>query len=646
MKRFFSPISSKLPQSSSSAQNAPRVEENLNQLEETHHSAKRLKQGVDLDSLPADPKKRIPIRDYHPDERDEIRRAYIQRDESIHQGGGETFSSIGFRSWHKKKRLDTHIGLAFRVHREDESSLNKGNFLEILSWYAKRCDKIGELVLKKAPKNDQMTSHKIQKDIVIACKLETIKAIMEDLNGDYFSLLVDESCDISRKEQMAIVLRYVDRKGSVVERFIGIIHVHDTSALCLKEAIINYLAQHFLSLSFIRGKCYDGASNMQGRLSGLKVLIQQESKSAHAIHCFAHQLQLTLVGVSKKCLQVGELVLLVSNVLNVVGGSFKRMDELQESQAKKVQVALDMGEVESGKGLNQELGLARAANTLWGSHYKSFKNFISMFGSITDVLDTIVVDSESVEEKAKATRYLKVCQTFEIAFLLHLMRDILAITNELNESLQKKEQDIANAILLVKVVKKRLQDLRNEGWDSLVENVSAFCVKYDILIPNFEEFYVNFGRSRRKVAEYAISHHYRVEVFFKIIDWQLQELNDRFNEVRTYFLIGVACLNPVDSFSNFDIKNILRMVEIYPDDFGENVMVTLRNQLETYIVDVRDVDKRFSNLKGLGDLSEMLVKVKKHLNYPLVFRLIKFALLLPVATATVERVFSAMKLQE
>ncbi|XP_049343187.1 uncharacterized protein LOC125807502 [Solanum verrucosum] len=724
MKRFFSPISSKLPQSSSSAQNAPRVEENLNQLEETHHSAKRLKQGVDLDSLPADPKKRIPIRDYHPDERDEIRRAYIQRgphqprsrefsqsdisglkhsfnrkwfkkyhdwleysvtedaayclccylfqDESIHQGGGETFSSIRFRSWHKKKRLDTHIaafvklsnqtklehkirlkasievarlllnqGLAFRVHREDESSLNKGNFLEILSWYAKRCDKIGELVLKKAPKNDQMTSHKIQKDIVIACKLETIKAIMEDLNGDYFSLLVDESCDISRKEQMAIVLRYVDRKGSVVERFIGIIHAHDTSVLCLKEAIINYLAQHSLSLSFIRGKCYDGASNMQGSLSGLKVLIQQESKSAHAIHCFAHQLQLTLVGVSKKCLQVGELVLLVSNVLNVVGGSFKRMDELQESQAKKVQVALDMGEVESGKGLNQELGLARAANTRWGSHYKSFKNFISMFGSITNVLDTIVVDSESVEEKAKATRYLKVCQTFEIAFLLHLMRDILVITNELNESLQKKEQDIANAILLVKVVKKRLQDLRNEGWDSLVENVSAFCVKYDILIPNFEEFYVNFGRSRRKVAEYTISHHYRVEVFFKIIDWQLQELNDCFNEVRTDFLIGVACLNPVDSFSSFDIKNVLRMVELYPDDFGENVMVTLRNQLETYIV---DVDKRFSNLKGLGNLSEMLVKVKKHLNYPLVFRLIKFALLLPVATATVERAFPAMKL--
>ncbi|KAG5616832.1 hypothetical protein H5410_016656 [Solanum commersonii] len=119
--------------------------------------------------------------------------------------------------------------------------------------------------------------------------------------------------------------------------------------------------------------------------------------------------------------------------LNKVGGSFKRMDEL-ENLKQKVQVALDMGEVESGKGLNQELGLARAI-LRWGSHYKSFKNFI---------------------KKAKATGYLKVCQTFEIAFILHLMRDILAITNELNESLQKKEQDIANAILLVKVVKKAI----------------------------------------------------------------------------------------------------------------------------------------------------------------------------------------------
>ncbi|KAG5575870.1 hypothetical protein H5410_056004 [Solanum commersonii] len=58
------------------------------------------------------------------------------------------------------------------------------------------------------------------------------------------------------------------------------------------------------------------------------------------------------------------------------------------------------------------------------------------------------------------------------------------------------------------------------------------------------------------------------------------------------------------------------------------MMVTLKNQLETYIVNVCDVDEMLFNLKGLDDLSEKLVKAKKHLNYSLVFRLVKFAFLL------------------
>ncbi|XP_060183233.1 uncharacterized protein LOC132613206 [Lycium barbarum] len=229
-------------------------------------------------------------------------------------------------------RLLITQGLAFRGHDESKSSLSRGNFLQILSWYAKKCDNIRDYVLEHAPQNDQMTSPIIQKDVVSACKIETIKAILEELNGDYFSLLVDESFDVSRKEQMAIVLRYIDRNGFVMERLLDIVHVQDTSALSLKRAIVNLLAQHSLSLSYVRGQCYDGASNMQGEINGLKMLIRQESRSAHSIHCFAHQLQLTLVAVSKKCIEVGKLVVLVSNILNVLGSSFMRMDEFRDSQ--------------------------------------------------------------------------------------------------------------------------------------------------------------------------------------------------------------------------------------------------------------------------------------------------------------------------
>ncbi|KAG5622860.1 hypothetical protein H5410_008078 [Solanum commersonii] len=145
---------------------------------------------------------------------------------------------------------------------------------------------------------------------------------MKDLNGDYFALLVDESFDVSRKEQMAIVLRYVDKKGFVVEVFIGLVHVKDTNALSLKKTIVNVLAQHSLSLSYVRGQCHDGASNMQGDINDLKMLIKKERKSAHSIHCFAYQLQLTLVAVLKKMRSSGRTCVIGFKYFEYVGSFF------------------------------------------------------------------------------------------------------------------------------------------------------------------------------------------------------------------------------------------------------------------------------------------------------------------------------------
>jgi len=52
----------------------------------------------------------------------------------------------------------------------------------------------------------------------------------------------------------------------------------------------------------------------------------------------------------------------------------------------------------------------------------------------------------------------------------------------------------------------------------------------------------------------------------------------------------------------------------------------------------------FASLKGISDLSKKLVATKRHIIYSLVYRLLKLAMILPVATTTVERTFSAMKI--
>ena len=52
----------------------------------------------------------------------------------------------------------------------------------------------------------------------------------------------------------------------------------------------------------------------------------------------------------------------------------------------------------------------------------------------------------------------------------------------------------------------------------------------------------------------------------------------------------------------------------------------------------------FSRLEGIGDLARLLVETGRHKVYPLVYLLLTLALILPVATATVERAFSAMNI--
>ncbi|XP_015158660.1 uncharacterized protein [Solanum tuberosum] len=87
-----------------------------------------------------------------------------------------------------------------------------------------------------------MTSPDIQKDIVNSCAKETVKAIIEDLNGDYFGILVDESKDVSHKEQMSLVLRYVNKKGSGLNQELGLQKPGDTRWRSHFKTVHNFIS--------------------------------------------------------------------------------------------------------------------------------------------------------------------------------------------------------------------------------------------------------------------------------------------------------------------------------------------------------------------------------------------------------------------
>ena len=132
--------------------------------------------------------------------------------------------------------------------------------------------------------------------------------------------------------------------------------------MSLKYAIEYLLCEHNLSLSKLRRQSYDEASNMQGDINGLKTLILKENKSAFYVQCFAHQLQLTLVAAAKNHINIAEIFYMVSNLVTVVGGSWKRRDALQDAQFAKIKEELENGVCRSGQDLNQETNLKRPSN--------------------------------------------------------------------------------------------------------------------------------------------------------------------------------------------------------------------------------------------------------------------------------------------
>ena len=85
-----------------------------------------------------------------------------------------------------------------------------------------------------------------------------------------------------------------------------------------------------------------------------------------------------------------------------------------------------------------------------------------MLSVVVDVLEIIEEDGLS-NQKVEAQSIMRLILSFEFVFALHLMKNILEIINEFSIALQKnKNQDIVNAMDLVKVSKQRLQVMRND----------------------------------------------------------------------------------------------------------------------------------------------------------------------------------------
>ena len=98
---------------------------------------------------------------------------------------------------------------------------------------------MSSVFLDNTLQNASYTSHSIQKEIlqILANKIRSV--IREEIGRLKFYIIVNEVREESKKEQMTIVLRFVDKAGFMRKYFFDLVYVSDTTSLTLKKNIFS-----------------------------------------------------------------------------------------------------------------------------------------------------------------------------------------------------------------------------------------------------------------------------------------------------------------------------------------------------------------------------------------------------------------------
>lgn len=95
--------------------------------------------------------------------------------------------------------------------------------------------------------------------------LALFEELLDDIRGAKYSLLIDESTDVSVTKHLCLCVKYFSRKEQTVQTsFLGLIPVVSTTGQSLFDAISNFLKEYNIDIHDCIGLGTDGANNVSG----------------------------------------------------------------------------------------------------------------------------------------------------------------------------------------------------------------------------------------------------------------------------------------------------------------------------------------------------------------------------------------------
>lgn len=518
--------------------------------------------------------------------------------------------------------------IAQRGHRESEGSSNKGNFLAILELIAKHDPLVKQ---KMGHGNAKYTSHNIQNEILEVLAEMVRKDVVEEVKqSGAFSILVDETKDLKKQEQISLVLRYY-YKGTVHESFLHFEHADKLDAAGLTEKIVNSLQKYGLQYKEqLVGQGYDGASVMSGRHNGVSARIQSQAQQAFYVHCNAHCLNLVIVDTVKAVPEASCFFSLMQRLYTFLSGSYVHQ-KWQDIQRAMFQ--------------DQPRELPRLSDVRWACRFHACRNLMDRLPAVLRVLRDI--DDENSGDRCVEARGLSGQIDLNFIGLLVIFHRLLGDTKFLSDMLQSPSLDLARAVDLIEALQDTFEQYRDEVffeelWTEVLDiaqqcNINTECVskRQPKISSALHESVVTSTVGQRNSDKDKDS--FCKTVFYPILDTVKAELQKRFSKTNCDIMKGIQALNPK---SNSFLKEtpLFCLGSIYNTNLDD-----LKHELHQA---KRILDrKKATGMKDLTSLLEFTVFLEPFSEvFFELFRLCKIAVALPVSTAACERSFSALKL--
>lgn len=136
-----------------------------------------------------------------------------------------------------------------------------------------------------APKNASYRSPTIQNEIIDLCGTVIREQIVTMIKGACaYSILADETADISGKEQLSIGLRFFDEKANEIkEDFLGFVELEGLDAKSIAKAIENFVTKLNLDPDNCVGLGFDGCSTMSGQEGGVQAILRHKYKKSFVL---------------------------------------------------------------------------------------------------------------------------------------------------------------------------------------------------------------------------------------------------------------------------------------------------------------------------------------------------------------------------